>query len=152
MAVINSDQIANGTPIAGFGAGGGQVRVAHFRVTVPIGTTTTDTIPLVYLPPNAMVIGGSYENAALGAGTLNIGDLGGGLDPDTNVAITASPTRYWSAAAVTSAGVSDSILATGRYFKTGKQKVLVQGVFASGTTTTAGVLEGHLSFIVEEPQ
>lgn len=152
MATYSSDQIAQGTPIAGFGAGGAQERLAHFRVDVPIGATTTDLFNLCYLPPNAMVIGGAFKNDALGAGTFSIGDTGGGISPVTNTAITASANRYFTAGAVTSAGNVVTMNNTGRYFRNGKIKTLVQGVFAAGTTTTAGAIEGHLTYIVEEPQ
>lgn len=152
MATYRSDQIANATPIAGYGSGGAIERIAHFRVDVPIGATTTDLFNLAYLPPDAMVTGGVFKFDALGAGTFSIGDTGGGVSPTTGTAITASANRYFTAVAVTSSGNSTAMNNTGRYFKNGKVKTLIQGVFAAGTTTTAGAIEGHITYLVEEPQ
>lgn len=152
MATYNSDQITNATPIPGEGAGGGQEKATYFRVSVPVGATTTDVLPLCYLPPNARVLGGAFKNDALGGGTINIGDTGGGVDPATGTAIAANAARYFSAQAVTNAGTNVTFAAAGRYFRNGKAKTLVQMTFATGPTTTAGVVEGHITFTVEEPQ
>lgn len=147
MAVINSDAIARALPIPGFGAGGGQARTQYTRVTIPVGTTTTDTIPLFYLPANANILRGIVKNGALGAGTVHIGDGGFG-------SIAADPDRYFASVAVTSAGTTSAMAATGVFFKTGASgnRILVSAVFATGTTTTAGDLEVAIEYTAEEPQ
>lgn len=149
MAVINSDQISNGTPIGGVGQGGAQHRSAYFRVTVPAGTTTTDSIVLGYVPPHSMVDGGALKSDALGGTTtLNVGDSGIGT------AIAADADRYFAATNIVNAGgVVTTLAATGMFFKnTTAQKLPITAVFAGGTTTTTGVVEVALRYLVEEPQ
>lgn len=149
MAVINSVQIANGTPIAGVGLGGGQVKRAYALVNVPAGATTTDTMPLFYLPPNSAVLSLIVKSAALGGSTtLNIGDTGIGT------AITADADRYLAANNLTTAGgVITAMAATGVFFRnTTAQKLLVQAAFAAGTVGSAGTLEVSIEYVVEEPQ
>lgn len=149
MAVINSVQIAQGTPIAGVGLGGGQVKEGYALVNVPVGATTTDTIPLFYLPPHSTVRSITIKSDALGgATTLNIGDTGIGT------AIAALANRYLAANNVTTAGgVVSTLATTGVFFKnTTSQKLLIQAAFAAGTVATAGVLEVSITYVTEEPQ
>ena len=149
MAVFNSVQIANGTPIPGVGLGGGQVKETYAMVVLPAGATTTDTIPLFYIPPHTQVRSIVVKSDALGgATTLNIGDTGIGT------AIAASANRYLAANAVTTAGGNVTAIAnTGMFFKnTTNQKLLVQATFAAGTVATPGNLEVSITYVVEEPQ
>lgn len=149
MAVINSRQIARGAPIPAFGAGGGQVRTQHALVDVPVGATTTDTMPLFYLPYGALVRAIIVKSTALGgATTLNIGDGGYG-------AVAASANRYLAANTVTTAGgVITTMAPTGVFFATGASanRLLVTAAFAAGTVATAGTLEVSIEFEYEEPQ
>lgn len=147
MAVVNSNAIASRLPIPGEGAGGGQVKTQKCIVAVTVGLTTTDTMPLFYLPPNALVVGILVKAPAFGgATTLNIGDNGYG-------AVAADVDRYLAANTVTTAGgVVNTIAATGAFFRTGPQKLLVTAAFAAGTVGTAGNLEVALQYTVEEPQ
>jgi hypothetical protein len=149
MAVFNSEQIARGAPIGGVGEGGGARKTARGRVTLPIGATTTDTIPLFFLPPNCSVSSIIVKSDALGgATTLNIGDLGVGT------AIVADNDRYLAANNITTAGgVVTTMATTGVFFRnTTQQRLLVQAVLAAGTVATAGVLEVEIVYITEEPQ
>lgn len=150
MAVINSEQVANGTPIGGVGQGGAQARQAYFRVTIPAGTTTTDTINLGFLPPHTRTTGlHVLKSEALGGTTtLNIGDAGVGT------AIAADADRYLAASNITTAGgVVTAMAATGVFFKnTTAQKLPITAAFAAGTTVTAGVIEYAIEYLVEEPQ
>lgn len=147
MAVYNSNAIALGTPIPGEGAGGGQVKTQKCTVALPTGVTTSDTIPLFYLPQNAVVLRGIVKSEALGGGTLNIGDNGFG-------SVVADPDRYFAALAVTSAAVNTTMAATGVFFKSGlsNNRLLVVAQLATGPTTTAGSLEVAIEYTVEEPQ
>lgn len=149
MAVFNSEQISAGTPIGGVGQGGAQHRQTYFRVTLPIGATTTDTINLGFLPPNCMVDSLVVKSDALGgATTLNIGDSGVGT------AIVADPDRYLAANNITTAGGVVTVMATtGVFFKnTTKQRLPITAALAAGTVGTAGVVEVALRYLVEEPQ
>lgn len=149
MATINSRAIAQGLPIPGFGAGGGQIREQYTVVDVPTGVTTTDTMPLFYLPANAIVQAIKVKSAALGgATTLNVGDGGFG-------AITADVDRYLVASNITTAGgVVNTMATTGVFFRTGASgnRILVSAAFAAGTVATAGTLEVSIAYTVEEPQ
>jgi hypothetical protein len=148
MAVYNSRSIANGAPIPGFGAGGGQIREQYTVVDVPVGATTTDTMPLFFLPQNAIVQALKVKSTALGgAVTLNIGDGGYG-------AVAADPARYLAAGAVSTATVLNTMAVTGVFFRTGlsNNRLLVTARFAAGTVATAGTLEVSISYTVEEPQ
>lgn len=147
MAVVNSNAISSRLPIPGEGAGGGQVKTQKCIVAVTVGLTTTDTMPLFYLPPNALVMGIVVKAPAFGgATTLNIGDNGYG-------SVVADVDRYLAANTVTTAGgVVNAIAATGAFFRTGPQKLLVTAAFAAGTVATAGSLEVAIQYTVEEPQ
>lgn len=149
MAVFNSDQISQGTPIGGVGQGGAQHRQAYFRVSLPVGATTTDTINLGYLPPNCMVESIVVKSDALGgATTLNVGDLGVGT------LIAADNDRYLAANNITTAGgVVTTMATTGVFFKnTAKQRLQITAALAAGTVGTAGVVEVAIRYLVEEPQ
>lgn len=148
MAVINSRAIANGAPIPGFGAGGGQLREQYTVVDVPLNATTTDTMPLFYLPANAIVQSLKVKPSALGgAVTLNIGDNGYG-------AVAANASRYLAGGAVSTAAALNTIAYTGLFFRTGasNNRLLVTAQFAAGTVATAGTLEVSIAYTVEEPQ
>lgn len=145
MANLLSNAVSRKLPVPGFGAGGGQIREQFSSVAIPIGTTTTDTIQLFDLPPNARVVGLRVKNDALGAGTLNVGDGGYG-------SVAADADRYLAAQAVTSAGYTTTLLATGANFRTGPRKLRITAGFAAGTTSTAGNVEAAIQFVVEEPQ
>jgi hypothetical protein len=150
MAIVNSEQISGGVPIGGVGQGGAQDRQAYFRVTVPAGTTTTDSILFGYLPPHTRTTGDLYvkSDALGGATTLNIGDSGVGT------AIAASANRYLAANAITTAGgVVNTMATAGVFFKnTTSQRLPIVGTFAAGTVATPGVIEVGISYLVEEPQ
>lgn len=149
MAVINSDQITNRTPIGGVGQGGAQHRQAYFSVTLNIGATTTDTIVLGYLPPHVMVESIVVKSAAFaGATTLDIGDAGVGT------AIVADPDRYLAANNITTAGgVVTTMATTGVFFKnTTAQRLQITARLAAGTVAAGGVLEVAIRYLVEEPQ
>lgn len=149
MAVFNSDQISAGTPIGGVGLGGAQHRQAYFRVSIPVGATTTDTINLGFLPPHTMCESIVVKSDALGgATTLNVGDSGIGT------AIVADVDRYLAANNITTAGgVVTTMATTGVFFKnTTSQKLAITAAFAAGTVATAGVLEVAIRYLVEEPQ
>lgn len=146
MATFNSQAITRKLPVPGFGAGGGQVREQYTTVSLPVGATTTDTINLFDLPPNARVTGIRVKNAALGgAATLNVGDGGYG-------SVAADPDRYFAAGSVATAAYSTSLAATGANFRTGPRKLRITAAFAAGTTATAGDIEVGIQFVVEEPQ
>lgn len=150
MAIFNSEQISQGVPIGGVGQGGAQDRQAYFRVSIPTGATTTDTINLGFLPPHTRATGQLFvkSDALGGATTLNIGDSGVGT------AIAASANRYLAANAITTAGGVVSTMATaGVFFKnTTSQRLPIVATFAAGTVATAGFIEVGLSYLVEEPQ
>ena len=150
MAIINSNAISTGAPVPGFGAGGGQVRTQYTIMTIPSGTTTTDSLNFFKLPQNARVLRVLGKNSALGGGTLNIGDAGY-LGAD-GVAVVADPDRYVAAQAVTTAGGWSTLATTGLFVKLGRYPVTVTGVFATGPTTTAGTVELAIEYTVEEPQ
>lgn len=146
MATFNSTAITSRLPIPGFGAGGGQARWQRSTVALTVGATTTDTINLFYLPPNAVVMGILVESAAFGgAVTLNVGDGGYG-------AVAADADRYFAAGAVATAGTSTALAATGAFFNTGPRKLLVTAAFAAGTVAVAGDLTVAIQYVVEEPQ
>ena len=149
MAVINSRQIARGAPIPAFGAGGGQVRTQHAVVDVPVGATTTDTMPLFYLPYNALVRAIIVKSDALGGTTtLNIGDGGYG-------SVAADADRYLAASNITTAGgVVTTMATTGVFFPTGASanRLLVTAAFAAGTVATAGTISVSIEYEYEEPQ
>ena len=149
MAVYNSQAIANGAPIPGFGSGGGQIKEQYTLVNVPTGATTTDTLPLFFLPANAIVQAIKVKSAALGgATTITIGDGGYG-------AVAADNTRYLGANAITTAGgVINTMDPKGVFFRTGgsNNRLLVTMRFAAGTVATAGTVEVSISYTVEEPQ
>ncbi len=150
MAVFNSEQISQGTPIGGVGQGGAQVRDAYFRVTIPVGATTTDTINLGFLPPHTRATGRCVlKSDALGGTTaINIGDSGIGT------AIAADVDRYIAASTIVNAGgVVTAMATTGVNFKnTTAQRLPITAAFSTGTTTTAGVVEFSIEYLVEEPQ
>ena len=150
MAIINSNAIATGAPVPGFGAGGGQVRTQYTTTAIPVGTTTTDTINIFRLPQNARVMHIRGKNDALGAGTLNVGDAGFTAQDGTTVA--ANPARYTSAQAVTAAGQWSTLALTGLFLKNGRVPLMITAAFAAGTTTTAGNVELAIEYTVEEPQ
>ena len=144
MADFVSVAVAQKKPVPGFGAGGGQVRTQYTTVAIPTGATTTDTIQLFDLPPNARVLGLVVKSAALGG--LNIGDGGYG-------SVVADPDRYLAAGNITTAGgVVTTMAATGVFFKTGDRRLRITAAFAAGTVGTAGNLEVAMSYTVEEPQ
>ena len=146
MANFVSQAVQRRLPVPGFGAGGGQVREQFSVVTIPVGGTTTDTIQLFDLPPNARVVGIRVKSPALGgSATLNVGDAGYG-------SVAADPDRYFAAGAVSTAGYSTALAATGANFRTGPRKLRITAAFAAGTTTTAGDIEVGIQFVVEEPQ
>jgi len=149
MAVVNSRAIANALPIPGFGAGGGQIRIQQTIIDVTVGLTTTDTMPLFYLPANAVVQSLVVKSSALGGSTtLNIGDGGYG-------SVVADVDRYLAANTITTAGgVVDTMAATGVFFRTGasNNRLLVTAAFAAGTVGTAGTIEVAIAYTVEEPQ
>jgi hypothetical protein len=150
MAVYNSRAIANGAPVPGFGAGGGQIRTQYTVVDVPVGATTTDTLPLFYLPDNAIVQAIKVKSTALGGATsIIIGDGGFG-------AVAADNDRYLVANNITTAGgvTTTSIAATGCFFRTrgSANRLLVVMAFSAGTVATAGTVEVNISYTVEEPQ
>lgn len=149
MAVYNSQAIATGAPIAGFGAGGGQIREQYTLVNVPTGATTTDSLPLFYLPQNAIVQAIKVKSAALGGATsIKIGDNGYG-------AVVADDDRYLAANNITTAGgVVNTMATTGVFFRTGlsNNRLLVTMAFTAGTVATAGTVEVSISYTVEEPQ
>lgn len=154
MATIKSAAITNGTPIPGFGAGGGNVRCQTATVTVPAASATTDIFQLFYLPPNAKVVGGTLKTADLDTTTnvtLNVGDTGGGAD-SSGTAIAADADRYFAAFSGQAAAVTTTMAATGVFFKTGTSKVLVQMTLAAGPSTTAGDVTVALYYTCEEPQ
>lgn len=100
MATYNSTAISRKLPVPGFGAGGGQARWQQGTVTIATGATTTDTINLFYLPPNAKVLGILVKFPAFaGSTTLNIGDGGYG-------SVAADADRYFAAGSTASAGTS----------------------------------------------
>lgn len=146
MADFKSLAVQNRVPVPGFGAGGGQRRQQFSVVSIPSGATTTDTIQLFDLPPNARVTGIHVKYPALGgATTLNIGDGGYG-------SVVADPDRYFAAGSVATAGSSTALAATGLNFRTGPRKLRVTAAFAAGTVATAGDLEVSIDYVVEEPQ
>lgn len=149
MATLQSVEISRRKPVAGFGAGGGQIRAEIARITVPAATATTDILQLFYLPPNARVVGGFLKAADLDTGatvTLNVGDAGNTLNA-------ADADRYFAASTVGQAGgVVTAMAATGVDFFTGGQKMLVQAALAAGPSTTAGDIVVGLYYTVEEPQ
>lgn len=150
MAIINSNAVATGAPVPGFGAGGGQVRTQYTTVTIPAGATTTDTINFFRVPQNVRILRLIVKNAALGGGTLNIGD--GGYTDANGVAVAADVDRYLAAQAVTAAGVVTAMATTGVFAKTGRSPVMITGGFAAGPTVTAGTVELAIEYTVEEPQ
>lgn len=150
MAIFNSNAIATGAPVPGFGAGGGQVRTQYTTVALPVGATTTDTINFFRLPQNVRVLRLIVKHDALGAGTLNIGD--GGFTDAAGAAVPADPDRYLAAQAVTAAGVVTTMAPTGVFLKTGNAPVMITGALAAGTTTTAGNVQLAIEYTVEEPQ
>lgn len=150
MAVFNSDAIATGAPVPGFGAGGGQVRTQYTRVAIPAGATTTDTIVFFRLPQNARVLHIRGKNDALGGGTLNVGDNGFTAQDGTVVA--ANTARFVAAQALTTAGGWNTIALTGLFLRNGRIPLTITGGFAAGPTTTAGNIELAIEYTVEEPQ
>lgn len=149
MAVYNSRGIANGAPIPGFGAGGGQIREQYTQVDVPVGATTTDTLPLFYLPDKCIVQAIKVKSPALGGATsIIIGDAGFGANAADN-------DRYLTANNVTTAGgVVNTMATTGVFFRTAgsANRLLVTMAFSAGTVATAGTVEVSISYTVEEPQ
>lgn len=146
MADFKSTAVAQRLPVPGFGAGGGQARWQQATVSVPVGATTTDTIQLFDLPPNARVLGILVKYPALGGSTtLNIGDGGYG-------SVAADPDRYFAAGSTATAGTSVALAATGAFFSTGPRKLRVTAAFAAGTVGTAGDLQVAIQYVVEEPQ
>lgn len=150
MAIFNSNAIATGAPVPGFGAGGGQVRTQYTTVAIPSGATTTDTINFFRVPQNVRILRVLGKNDALGGGTLNVGD-GGYTDAD-GVAVVADVDRYTAAQAVTTAGQWSTLALTGLFVKTGRAPVMITGGFAAGPTTTAGNIQLAIEYTVEEPQ
>lgn len=146
MAVFTSQAVARKLPVPGFGAGGGQKRTQQTTVTIPTGATTTDTIQLFDLPPNAVVLGILVKYPAFaGSTTLNIGDGGYG-------SVVADPDRYFAAGSTATAGTSTALAATGAFFRTGPRKLRITGAFAAGTVAAGGDLQVAIDFVVEEPQ
>lgn len=150
MAIFNSNAIATGAPVPGFGAGGGQVRTQYTTVAIPAGATTTDTINFFRVPQNVRILRILGKNDALGAGTLNVGD--GGYTAQDGTAVAANAARYTSAQAVTTAGQWSTLALTGLFVKNGRVPLMITGAFAAGTTTTAGNVELAIEYTVEEPQ
>src|SRR6187402_1249174 len=117
MAIFNSTAISRKLPVPGFGAGGGQARWQQGTVTLTAGATTTDSINLFDLPPNAKVLAILVKYPAFGgATTLNIGDAGYG-------SVVADADRYFAAGSVATAGTSTALPATGAFFVTGPRKL-----------------------------
>lgn len=147
MADFKSTAVSQRLPVPGFGAGGGQARWQQATVTIPVGATTTDTIQLFDLPPNARVLHLLVKSPAFGGSTtLNIGDGGYG-------SVAADPDRYLAASNITTAGgVVGAIAATGAFFSTGPRKLRITAAFAAGTVGTAGDLQVAIQYVVEEPQ
>lgn len=146
MADFQSLAVQNKVPVPGFGAGGGQLRAQYSSVAISVGATTTDTIQLFDLPPNARVQGILVKFPAFaGSTTLNIGDGGYGL-------VAADPDRYLAAVSTASAGTSTALAATGAFFHTGDRRLRITAAFAAGTVATAGNLEVAMFYTVEEPQ
>jgi len=150
MAIFNSNAIATGAPVPGFGAGGGQVRTQYTTVAIPVGATTTDTINFFRVPQNVRILRVLGKNDALGAGTLNVGD--GGYTAQDGTAVVADPDRYVAAQAVTTAGQWSTLALTGLFVKTGRVPLMITGAFQAGTTTTAGNVELAIEYTAEEPQ
>lgn len=148
MAVFNSDSIAQGKPMPGVGLGGGQVKETYGLVSIPVGATTGDTIPLFYIPPHSAVRSFVGKTDALGGAlTVSFGDSGVGT------AIAANTARYVASQSLATATTFNTIAAGGLFFKnTTSQKMLVLGTVLSGTSTTAGNLEVSVTFVTEEPQ
>ncbi len=149
MATYQSSQISLRKPTPAFGAGGGQVRCAYGKVTIPAAATTSDVFQLFYLPQNAVVIDGQLEIGDIDTGTtitLNVGDAGNGVN-------VADPDRYFAADTTgRTGGVARMSVATGFNFSVGAVPMLVTAQLAAGPSTTAGDLEVRLFFVVEEPQ
>lgn len=146
MANFVSNAVQRRLPVPGFGAGGGQRRQQFSVVAIPVGATTTDTIQLFDLPPNARVTGLHVKYPAFGgATTLNIGDGGYGT-------VVADADRYFAAGSVATAGSSNALAVTGLNFRTGLRRLRVTAAFAAGTVATAGDLEVSIDYVVEEPQ
>lgn len=148
MATYNSEQIRLRKAVPGFGAGGGQLRRAEGVVTVPAGATTADLFPMFYLPANAKVVSGGIKTDDLDTGTtvtINVGDTGNGINA-------ASANRYFAAVSGQAAANLTTMALTGVNFKVGAAPMLVQMQLQAGPTTTAGSVEVHLNFTVEEPQ
>lgn len=146
MADFKSNAVTRKLPVPGFGAGGGQKRTQQTTVTIPTGATTTDTIQLFDLPPNAVVLGILVKFPAFaGSTTLNIGDAGYG-------SVVADPDRYFAAVSTASAGTSVALAATGAFFRTGPRKLRVTAAFAAGTVAAGGDLLVAIDYVVEEPQ
>lgn len=148
MATINSVQISSGYPIGGVGLGGGQVKEAYSLTAVPVGATTADVLPLFYIPPHSTIRSIALKTDALGGSfTVSVGDTGVGT------ALAASSTRYIATQSLSTATSANSIAIGGLFFKnTTSQKMLVQAVALSGTSTTAGNLEVSMTYVTEEPQ
>lgn len=149
-----SNQLLAGVPIPGVGASGGQVKIQIADIAIPAAAATTDTFDAFYLPPHAKVIGLRFKTDDLDTTTnvtFNLGDLGGGVDA-AGVAIAASATRYLAGYSGQAASATTTMAATGYFFKTGNQKVLVRLVLAAGPSTTAGTVSVGLEYTVEAPQ
>lgn len=148
MAVFNSTQIANGVPIGGVGEGGAQLKAAYFSVDIPAGATTTDTINLGFLPPNAIVHGLQAKYPAFaGSTTLNVGNGAVGT------ALAAGAATFLSAQSTATAGSTLAIATTGLFFKnTTKQRLPIVATFQAGTVATGGLLEVAIEYKTEEPQ
>ncbi len=153
MTTYLSPDIQYNKPIAGYGAGGGITRWAYTKVTTVAVLTTSDVINLFYLPPHSRVQSLIVKVTDLDSGTtatLNIGDTGG-ID-STGAAIAADADRYLAASTIgQTGGVVDAMAATGVFFYTGEQKVLVTASLAAGPTTTAGTLEVAIGYVTEDP-
>lgn len=153
MATYQSTDISLNKPIAGYGAGGGVSRRAYASVTTVAVVTTSDVIQLFYLPPHSRVEAIAVKVTDLDSGTtatLNIGDTGG-ID-STGTAIAADADRYVAASTLPqTGGVLTTMAATGQFFYTGEQKVLVTASLAAGPTTTAGTLEVSITYVTEDP-
>lgn len=146
MADVKSLAVQRKIPVPGFGAGGGQVRSQYTVIPITAGLTTTDTIQVFDLPPNAIVRSLIVKTPALGgATTLNIGDAGYG-------SVAADPDRYLAASSVATAAVITAMASTGVFFATGPRKLRVTAAFAAGTVATPGNLEIAIEYTVEEPQ
>lgn len=146
MTAFVSTAISSRKPVPGFGAGGGQVRSQYTTVAISVGATTTDTIALFDLPPNAIVRSLIVKCPAFGgATTLNIGDGGYG-------SVVADADRYLAASSVATAAVITTMATTGVFFATGPRKLRITAAFAAGTVATAGDLQVAIQYTVEEPQ